>query len=531
MSAREETGTDTSHRHEFDLLIIGTGIAGLSAAITASEAGLEVGILSKETDAMDTNTRLAQGGIVGTGPDDTSARLAADIRYAGANVNFEDAVALLVTEGPALVDQFLVGKVGVPFTTDGHGRPDLAREAAHSVRRIFHVHDSTGVTIQQALLAYSETLSTITLLTGHTAIDVITNTHNSTRTAEKYRRTRVLGVYALDERTSRVKTFLANTVVLATGGVGNLFRHTSNPEGATGDGVAIAHRVGAEVIDAEYVQFHPTVLFHRDSSRFLITEAMRGEGSLLLNRSGQRFMERHHPDQELAPRDEVARAIYREMESDDSEFVLLDATRISHVDVSIRFPGIFRHCAELDIDIRKTPIPVVPAAHYFCGGVKVDLDGNTSIEGLLAAGETACTGVHGANRLASVSLLEGLLWGVRCGRNAIARRRRLDPSLVGSIPDWVEPSVAEEFDPMLVTQDLRTVQSTMWNYAGIIRNHKRLDRATADIDYLGHRVEQFYRSAIPTRRIVELRNSVITASLIVRAARANSRSIGCHHIE
>jgi L-aspartate oxidase len=518
-------------RSEFDLIVVGSGIAGQSAAIAAAEAGLRVAVLSKEEDAFESNTRWAQGGIVGPSDEDSPELLSRDIRYAGAEVNFADAVDLLVAEGPPLVESFLASKIGVPFTTDEAGRPALTREAAHSVRRIFYSHDTTGAAIQRSLLDHLKRTPGITLFTGHTAVDLITNTHNSTDPQERYRPTRVLGVYALRGPQAEVLSFFAPTVLLATGGVGNLFRHTSNPEGATGDGVAMAHRIGADVIDAEYVQFHPTILFHRDSQRFLITEALRGEGATLRNRSGERFMGAYHPEAELAPRDEVARAIYREMEREDSDYVMLDATGITEVDVKERFPEITAHCASLGIDIASEPIPVVPAAHYFCGGVKVDLDGNASIEGLLAAGETACTGVHGANRLASISLLEALLWGVRCGRNAASRRRTLSAGLLATIPEWVDPVVTEEFDPVLVKQDLRTIQSTMWNYAGIIRSRKRLLRALADLDYLSHRVEQFYRSAILTRQIVELRNAVLCAVAIVRAALANPRSIGCHYVE
>ncbi|TVQ23163.1 MAG: L-aspartate oxidase, partial [Spirochaetaceae bacterium] len=517
-------------RAQFDLLIVGSGIAGISAAITAAEAGLSVGLLSKEADAFDSNTGWAQGGIVGVSPEDTPERLAADIRYAGAGANFADAVNLVVSEGPQLVHDFLAGRVAVPFSRDKSGALELTREAAHSVRRIYYAKDSTGAAIQRALLAYLAKTSGVTLLTGHTAIDLITNTHNSADIQERYRRTKVLGVYAHCDSAGCVRTLLARSVVLASGGPGNLFRHTSNPDGATGDGVAMAYRIGAEVIDARYVQFHPTILFHRDSRQFLITEALRGEGAQLLNHSGERFVPRYHPDGELAPRDEVARAIYREMEQENSDYVLLDATVVD-IDLKKRFPGIFEHCKALGIDIRKQPIPVVPAAHYFCGGVKVDLDGRTSIDGLLAAGETACNGVHGANRLASISLLEGLLWGVRCGRTASQALPDADARLYATIPDWVEPASPEEFDPVLVRQDQRTIQSTMWNYAGIIRSRKRLLRALADLDYLSHRIEQFYRSATLTRQIIELRNSVLTASIIVGDAIAHPESSGCHYVE
>ncbi|MBT3271816.1 MAG: FAD-binding protein, partial [Spirochaetales bacterium] len=312
----------------------------------------------------------------------------------------------------------------------------------------------------------------------------------------------------------------------------NLFLHTSNPLGATGDGIAMSYRIGSEILNAEYVQFHPTVLFHREVKRFLISEALRGEGAKLMNRKGEYFMEKYSPENaDLAPRDEVARAIYREMEREDADYVRLDAARVSEFPVDQRFPAIFDQCLSLGIDIRKEPIPVVPAAHYFCGGVKVNLHGETSITGLYAAGEAACTGVHGANRLASISLLEGLFWGIRCADRIVDTLEKLPGSLIESIPKWVTPQVEEAFDPVLVNQDFRTLQSTMWNYAGIIRSHKRLLRALADLDYLSHRIEQFYRGAILTRRIIELRNSVLTASVIVRAALANPDSKGCHFIE
>ncbi len=504
----------------------------MSAATTASEHGARVAVLSKEKNLIDSNTRWAQGGIVGESSEDTQELLAEDILTAGGEINSVDAVRLLVREGPGLTRSFLRDKIHVPFTEDENGEPALTMEAAHSVRRIFYAKDRTGDAIQRSLIRYLEEHPEIEVFSGCTAIDFITNVHNSRDPQEKYRQKKVLGVYAVDEETASVSSFFAPAVVLATGGIGNLFRHTSNPRSATGDGIAMAYRVGEEVLNAEYVQFHPTILHHRDVKRFLISEALRGEGAKLVNHSGEDFMQRYSPEQsDLSPRDEVARAIYREMEREDFEYVWLDATRIRGMDLEERFPGIFKQCYDVGIDIRKDLIPVVPAAHYFCGGVKVDLDGRTSIQGLYAAGETSCTGVHGANRLASISLLEGLVWGVRCGRHAALENRELPDSLVKSIPDWIVPGSAEEVDPVLVNQDIKTIQSTMWNYSGIIRSGKRLQRALADLEYLRHRVEQFYRGVKLTRTIIELRNSVLTASLIVRAALANPKPKGCHYIE
>jgi L-aspartate oxidase len=517
-------------RLEYDLLVLGSGIAGLAAAICAAERGLRVGVISKAEALKDTNTRWAQGGIVGRGEEDSADLLVQDIMDAGAQMNSIDAVRLLAAEGPGLVDRFLSEKIGVPFSREPGGALDLTMEAAHSVRRIYHAMDHTGEAIETALLRYLEKVPGVVTHIGHTAIDLVTNTHNSHDSQERYKATRVIGVYALDNATGRVRIFFAPSVVLATGGVGNLYPRTSNPGGATGDGVAMATRIGAEVINAEYIQFHPTILYHRDRKRFLISESVRGEGARLLNRAGEHFMDRYEPGEgDLASRDKVTRAIYAEMEAENSEYVLLDARTIKGIAVEERFPVIFSTCLEVGIDMRREPIPVVPAAHYFCGGIKVDLDGRTSIPGLYAVGECACTGVHGANRLASVSLLEGLFWGVRIGESA--PRGGVDERLRAAVPEWVYPADEEVFDPILVNQDFRTIQSTMWNYAGIIRTSKRLQRALADLAYLAHRIEQFYREAKLTRGIIELRNGVVTAEVIVRAALANRVSRGCHYIE
>ena len=522
----------STERREFDLIIIGSGISGLSAAISAAEQGMETALISKESALEQCNTRYAQGGIVGLGRGDSPELLAKDITLAGDGINYRDAVHLLAAEGPRLVEEFLIDKIGVEFCRNEEGAPDLTQEAAHSLRRIYHVKDTTGQSIEEKLLRYASDLKGITALRNHMAVELITNTHNSRDPRERYRRTRAIGAYVLEGEAGRVEVFFAPSVILATGGVGDLYLHTSNPPGATGDGVAMAYRIGAEVINAEYVQFHPTLLFHRDVKRFLISESLRGEGAKLMNKKGQYFMEKYDPARrDLAPRDEVARAICREMELEDREYVMLDARCVQDLDLEQRFPGIFQQCRKADIDIRKEPIPVVPAAHYFCGGVKVNLAGRTSISGLYAVGETACTGVHGANRLASVSLLEGLVWGIKAGSDAARNRFDLSVKLKNAIPDWVYPAPEEVFDPALIGNDLSTIQSLMWNYAGILRTRKRLRRALADLNYLCHRIERFYQDARLTRRIIELRNSALTASLIVRAALANKDSRGCHYLE
>ncbi|NLJ47202.1 MAG: L-aspartate oxidase [Treponema sp.] len=520
-----------SSRHEyFDVIVVGAGIAGLSAAVRAAEAGASVCVLTKETVPEECNTRYAQGGIVARGGPEDPELLEKDILAAGCWLNNREAVRIVSREGPEAVEELLLRKARVPFLRNPEGEVDLTREAAHSIRRIWHVKDYTGRSIQESLIAYIRGLPNIHLFTSCMAVDIITNTHHSLDDSQRYAPKRALGVYVYGENTGEVVPFFAPATILAAGGVGNLFLHTSNPPGATGDGVAMAERAGAEVINAEYVQFNPTILFHRDLKGFLISESLRGEGARLMNRKGEYFMDRYHPAlKDLAPRDEVSRAIYYEMEQSESTYVLLD-TSLLKVDPRDRFPSIYETCLRAGIDMTRDPVPVVPAAHYFCGGVKTDMEGRTTIPGLFAAGETACTGVHGANRLASVSLLEGLVFGLRAGAAAASEPDRPGLPLIQSIPDWVFPGEEEAADPILIYHDLLNIQMTMWDYAGIVRTRKRLARAKADLNYLAHRVDSFYRQARLSRPLLELRNAVDTASLIVRAAEANPKSLGCHYL-
>jgi L-aspartate oxidase len=520
-----------SARYEcFDVMVIGSGIAGLSAAIRARERGASVCVISKEPLLEECNTFYAQGGIVARGVEDGPDILARDIMTAGSHSCRDEAVKIVSEEGPGEVVSFLAGELGVPFCKNDDGSWDFTREAAHSVRRILHVKDTTGRSIEEALLAKARATDGIHLFPGCMAIDLITNTHHSLDPQQRYESPHCLGAYVFLESTGEIVPFFASSTILATGGVGSLYLHTSNPPCATGDGVAMASRAGVPILNAEFVQFHPTVLYHRDVKRFLISETLRGEGARLMNKKGDYFMRRYHPAlKELAPRDEVARAIYLEMEQSDASYVLLDTTSMK-VDPEKRFPAIYAKCRELGMDIKKDPIPVVPAAHYFCGGVKTDGVGKTSIPGLYAIGETACTGVHGANRLASVSLLEGLVFGLRAGEDAVGTCTQSADSVVRSIPDWIPPAGGEAADPMLVYHDLLNVQTIMWDYVGIIRTPKRLDRAVSDLNYLSHRIESFYREATITRKLLELRNVVDCASIIAHSAQANRQSIGCHYV-
>ena len=515
----------------YDAVIIGSGVAGLSTAVAAAEEGLHVCVLTKEEDAAECNTFYAQGGIVGEGINDSPDLLAQDIMRAGDYLNFSEAVKLLSEEGPGCVTDYLINKAEVPFYRDKSGELDRTREGAHSTRRILHVRDESGKAIETGLLRYADTFPNIVFLRGHAAVDLITNSHHARHTEERYRRSRVIGVYALDEAGNEVVSIFGSAVVLATGGLGNLFLHTSNPKGAVGGGIAMAYRAGAAILNTEFIQFHPTKLFHRDVKRFLITESLRGEGARLMNRKGEYFMEHYEPElKDLAPRDEVSRAIYREIEVEEDSFVLLDTTCIKNMSLKDRFPSIYNTCMQIGIDIEKEPIPVVPAAHYSCGGIKVNLLGKTCVKGLYAAGETACTGVHGANRLASVSLLEGLYYGVRTGKALANRSYFLSAELAEEIPAWIHPKNEIEFDPVLISNDLMTIRAAMWNYAGIIRTKRRLQRVLSDLNYLSHRIEKFYQEARMSRSIIELRNAVLTASLIAKAAFNNLESKGCHYV-
>jgi L-aspartate oxidase len=519
-----------SENDQFDVIVIGTGISGLATAVTASEKGLKVGIFSKSGDLEETNTYYAQGGIVGNGHKDSPELLSEDIIKAGDFLNSTEAVNLLSKTGPDLVDEYLVKKLGISFSRDSKGQLDLTREAVHSVRRIYHERDISGKAIEKGMLAYVKKLKGIQVFPFHMAIDLISSCHHSTDTQSRYGKNRIIGAYILNCETKSVNPVFAGAVVLATGGVGNLYLHSSNPSIATGDGIAMAYQAGASLINSEYVQFHPTTLYHRDAENFLISEAVRGEGAILINKKGEPFMERYNPSlKDLAPRDEVSRSIYMEMERCGSTYVYLDTPRMS-VDIPKRFPGIYSKCLEVGLDITKEPIPVVPAAHYFCGGVKVDMDGQTTIPGLYAVGETACTGVHGANRLASISLLEGLVLGLRAGWSISQTHERPSLSMRRSIPQWIFPANEDKVDPVLIKSDVHTIQSLMWNYVGIIRSTKRLSRALSDLNYHSHRIDRFYRQAGLTRDLVELRNSVLAASVITNAAYNNKHSRGCHYI-
>jgi L-aspartate oxidase len=522
---------DESNIISSDVLVIGCGIAGASAALEAVKRGLNVAIITKAGRAEESNTYYAQGGIVALGEEDDPEILGDDIIRAGDGINNPEAVEVLSAHSREFVQRILIDGLKIPFTRSSPDALDYAQEAGHSKRRILHVKDTTGRTIEEKFIEALKSSGRVRFYTDHTAVDLLTIPLHSRNLIAYYREPQCLGAYVLDNRTRVVRTFCAKATVLATGGCGAVFLFSSNPREAIGAGYAMAHSAGARIVNMEYIQFHPTTLYHRDADGFLISETVRGEGARLKTRDGRTFMEKYSDKKDLAPRDEVSRAIYEEMTISDSSYVLLDLASYAKIDIPKRFPNIYKTCLEYGIDITKEPIPVVPAAHYSCGGVLVDSWGRSSLKNLYAVGEVSCTGLHGANRLASTSLLEGLVWGTRAAQDIAARNDPAPPCRTEEIHPWYYPEKEEEFDPALVNQDWLTIRSTMWNYAGIIRTKKRLERAKADLEYLRHRIERFYREAGMDPTVVGLKHGIQVALMITHAALANPVSLGAHFIK
>ncbi len=519
-------------RHRTEVLVLGTGVAGLAAALAAAEQGAHVLVLSRAADPSQTNTARAQGGIVFRGEKDSPELLAADILAAGAGFGLPEAATFLATEGPKAVEEWLLKRLRIPFDRRPDGSLDLALEAAHSVPRILHAADRTGAAIQEGLLKAVRKNPNITLLSSYQAVDLLTTHHHSRRTVDRYSlENRCLGAYVLEVGSNRVCTVFAHATVLATGGAGALYIHTSNHPGSIGSGLAMASRAGVRLLNLEFIQFHPTCLYVPGAPRFLITEALRGAGAKLVNEAGERFLKRYHPKGELAPRDVVARAIVDELHRSGAECVFLDLGGKGK-ELAKRFPTVAETCARYGIDITSQRIPVVPGAHYTCGGVVSDLVGRTTLPGLYVAGEVACTGVHGANRLASTSLLEGLTFGLAAGRHAASQMKEqpLAPDLIGAVPDW-EPVVGpSNEDPALIAQDWSAIRHTMWNYVGIVRTKERMERAVADLRHQLVRLTQFYRTTPISASLVDLFHGCLAAGLIAEAARRNPTSVGCHYV-
>jgi L-aspartate oxidase len=516
-----------------DVLIIGSGIAGITAALQlARNSSRKVILLNSSPDVRESNTFWAQGGIVERGPGDSADLLVKDILAAGAGASLPAAARILADEGPTLVEEVLVNQAHVEFDREDDGNLAYGQEAAHSVRRILHVHDTTGAAISKALAALLPAFPNIEVLTNATAVDLITYPHHSRDPLDSYRRIACHGAYVFDRNGSAVHRTLAAITVLATGGLGRIYRSTTNPPGARGDGIGMAARAGARILNAEYVQFHPTALAAAGAEGFLISEAVRGEGGVLLDPLGHPFMHKYSPEwKDLAPRDVVARAIHEEMETGGYSHVLLDIG--SHIQPDVlrsRFPGIYAECKRVGINITRESIPVVPAAHYFCGGVAVDTWGRSTIQNLYAVGEVSCTGLHGANRLASTSLLEGLVWGDRAGRQ-IQQELEAGSFRIPTredIPPWDESGLIADTDPALIQGDMQTIQNIMWHYVGLIRSGDRLARAIRELRHLQNEIETFYRMTRLSDGLIGLRNAVEVALIVAQAAYHNRQSRGCH---
>jgi L-aspartate oxidase len=508
-----------------DCLVIGSGLAGSAYALHAAKLGISVELLSL-SEPLAANSDWAQGGIIYDTASDPES-LARDIVEASDRTSNPIAVEHLVREGPRAVEELLLDELQVPFDRDSAGALDFTREGGHSARRIIHAKDATGHAILTTVAARVDETKKVTRRAGWVAIDLLTLSHNSEDLVDRYEPLTCFGAYVLDTKTGEIVAILAKKTILATGGLGQIFLHTTNQPGSVGHGVAMAYRVGARLIDLEYVQFHPTVFAKKNAPRFLVTEALRGEGGVLLNGRGARFMDLVDPRGSLASRDVVARAIKQELATSGESHVLLDLSAMKPEFIRDRFPTIYERCLEHGLDITREPIPVVPAAHFACGGVHADLNGRTSVRNLNAIGETGCTGLHGANRLASTSLLECLVsakfTALADGTDIVKETFRLPEPR-----EWESP--IREADPVLVRQDMLQIQHTMWNYAGVVRSPKRLTRARRILLELREEIQSFYRGCRLTRDLIELRNAIQTALLVVHAASLNPRSKGCHYV-
>ncbi len=505
--------------HKYDFLVIGSGAAGLLAAHRLAASG-RVAVLTKRSPEI-SNSNLAQGGIAAvTSAEDNFDLHIADTLRTGAGLSDPGIVKLTITEAPARIQELVA--LGARFAAK-NGVFELGLEGGHSRRRVLHAADATGREIERALLETCRTDKNITFFPYFSAVDLILKSRPSrTRPAKNS----CLGAYALEESTGKVHSFLASTTLLASGGAGKVYKYTTNPDVATGDGMAMAYRAGLELVNMEFVQFHPTCLYHPHEKSFLISEALRGEGGILRGEGGEAFMKNYSKYRELAPRDVVARAIDSELKRTGAECVYLDMTHLNAAFLRKRFPNIYAKCLSLGIDIAKKPIPVVPAAHFFCGGVRADADGRTAMPGLYAVGEVSHTGLHGANRLASNSLLESCVFSHRAAE-AIKGEPRLRAT--AKPLSWTTGNARPSDEAVIITHNWDEIRTLMWNYVGIVRSNKRLARASARVRIISEEIVKYYWDFFLTRDLLELRNIACLADVIIRSARRRKESRGLHY--
>jgi L-aspartate oxidase len=503
---------------DFDVLIVGSGLAGLSSALLLSSK-YRVAVITKRA-VREGSSGWAQGGIAAVwDKTDSFAAHVDDTLVAGAGLCDLAATQFVVEQAPQAIAW--LQSLGVPFSTEDSGELHLTREGGHSARRIVHVTDATGAAVQRTLIERVQETANITLFENHTLVDLITSDKLAGKPGKERR---CLGLYALDEGSDEVLTFSAPHTLLATGGAGKVYLYTTNPDTATGDGIAAAWRAGCRVQNMEFIQFHPTCLYHPHAKSFLISEAVRGEGGRLLLPDGTRFMPKHDARTELAPRDVVARAIDFEMKKGGLDCVYLDISHQPLAFIQEHFPNIYARCLELGIDISRAPIPVVPAAHYTCGGVLADLQGRTDLTGLYAIGEAACSGLHGANRLASNSLVECMVFARAASHDIENSSLSAPPAL----PAWDDSLVTDADESVVISHNWDELRRFMWDYVGIVRTNKRLDRAAHRIALLQDEINEFYANFHVSRDLLELRNLVQVADLIVQSARARHESRGLH---
>jgi L-aspartate oxidase len=512
-------------QHTVDFLVIGSGLAGLSFALKVAPYG-KVCLVSKTT-LDETNTRYAQGGIAAvTDKDDSYEKHVKDTLIAGDELCDEEVVRMVVREAPEQIRQ--LADWGTRFDRKGDGAYDLAREGGHSEYRILHHKDNTGFEIQRALSDMARSHPNIMILENHFAVDIITQHHLGYLVKRYHSGIECYGAYILDIKTSKTFAVLSRVTMMATGGTGNLYSTTTNPGIATGDGIAMVYRAKGIIDNMEFVQFHPTSLYHPgEKPSFLISEAMRGFGAILRTLDGKEFMYKYDERGSLAPRDIVARAIDSEMKVRGDDYVYLDASGTPHKELINHFPNIYGKCLSIGIDITKDCIPVIPAAHYQCGGIKVDMHGQSSINRLYAAGETSCTGLHGANRLASNSLLEAVVYANNAAKDAVSRFKEY--KIPGNIPDWNTEGTAHPEEMVLITQNYKEMQQIMSNYVGIVRSNLRLKRAMDRLQIIYDETEALYAKSTLSIQLCELRNTINAAYLVIKGAQARHESIGLHY--